>query len=225
LDLSKVIKNREVRKERHAQPFLNFFEGVEQCIAAGQDIIENRETSGHLRLLERSVVITFVTHVEIYFRDMLDAIFRQCDPDFFVPKLKHIHQNKYGIEEILELYKQQINPLELVSGEISFQNTEKFEKVFSKFLGGSLWGEAINIQVRIADKPETACSFEPGHLEGLKRVFGLRHELVHNPSNAPHLTTELLEDIENARGLIFAVDVVLCKMLIDHRDPALDVDD
>ncbi|MBB97750.1 MAG: hypothetical protein CML68_24520 [Rhodobacteraceae bacterium] len=105
-------------------------------------MLENPTDGAHSKLLERSVVITFVTHVEVYFRDMLDAIFRQCSPNFFVPKLKHIHNIKYDIEDLIEIYKRQIHPLELVSSEVSFQNTDKIEKVFSKFLGKSVWGEA-----------------------------------------------------------------------------------
>lgn len=224
MDYSKVIENRETREGRHARPYLNFKEGADQCIAAGRDIIETEGESAHLKLLERSVVITFVTHVEVYFRDMLDAVFRHCDPDYFLPKLKDIHPSKYGIEDLVDIYKRRINPLELVSSDMSFQNAPKIEKVFSKFLGKSLWGAAINIQIRIAGEPETACKFEPEYLEGLKRIFDLRHELVHNPKNVPHLTTERLKDIENAFGLILAVDCVLCQMLHEHRDPDLEKD-
>lgn len=222
MDFDRIIANREIREGRHARPYLNFREGADQCIAAGRDIVKNGEPSSHLKLLERSVVITFVTHVEVYFRDMLDAIFRHCDPEYFLPLLKHIHQSKYSIEDLLFIYRKQIHPLELVSSDMSFQNAEKIEKVFSKFLGASLWNAAINTKIRIKDKPETAYSFEPEYLEGLKRVFELRHELVHNPKDTPHLTEDVLVDIENADGLILAVDCVLSQMLHDHRDPAVD---
>lgn len=224
MDFDRVFVNREVREGRHARPYMNFREGVDQCIAAGRDLVKNRESSSHIKLLERSVIITFVTHVEVYFRDMLDAIFRHCDPDYFLPLLKHVHQNKYGIDDMLLIYKNNTHPLELVSSDISFQNSEKIEKVFSKFLGSSLWNASINTQIRLKDKPETVCIFEPEYLEGLKRVFELRHELVHNPKNTPHLTESVLVDIENADGLILAVDCVLLQMLNDHRDPALDSD-
>lgn len=221
MDFDKVLAAREVREGRHARPYLNFREGVDQCIVAGRDIVRSGNPSTHLKLLERSVVITFVTYVEVYFRDMLDSIFRYCDPNYFLPLLKHIHQNKYSIDELLHIYKMQIHPLELVSSDMSFQNAEQIEKVFSKFLGSSLWNAAISIKIRIKDQPETACSFEPEYLEGLKRVFKLRHELVHNPKNTPHLSAGVLTDIENADGLILAVDCVLSKMLTDHRDPAI----
>ncbi len=225
LDFRKVLTNREIRQGRHARPYSNLMEGANQCLAAGRDIVKNADTSSHLQLLERSVVITFVTHVEVYFRDMLDAIFKHCDPDYFLPHLRHIHQNKYGIDEMIDVYTKQIHPLEIVSSDMSFQNTDKIERIFSRFLGSSLWSAAINIKIRIKDRPETACSFEPEYLEGLKRIFELRHELVHNPRNARHLTEELLQDIENAFGLMLAVDCVLTQMLHDRRDPALDLED
>jgi len=221
MDFEKIVQNREIRKSRHARPFINFVENTNQCIDAGREIIEGKETSNHISLLERSVIISFATHVEVYFRDMLDLIFRNCDPEYFFPKLRYIHQSKYSIEDLLEIYERQIHPLEIVSGDMSFQNAEKIEKVFSKFLGKSLWKQAINIQVRIKDKPETAVKFESEYLDGLKRIFSLRHELVHNPKMSSYLTSDILKDIENSRGLIFAVDIILSHMLVEKKDPNL----
>lgn len=220
-DFDQVVTNRQIRALRHSSPYRNLREAADQCIAAGRDLLTNSTVDGHPKLLERSVVITFVTHVEVYFRDMLDAIFKQCDPNFFMPKLKHIHNLKYDIEDLIDIYVKQIHPLELVSNDTSFQNTEKIEKVFSKFLGKSVWGEAINLKIRIKDQPEIAASFEPEYLKGLERIFLLRHELVHNPRRDFSLTAEVLEDISNADGLLLAVDVVLCNMLTDNVDPEL----
>lgn len=220
-DFDQVVSNREIRALRHSRPYRNLRDAIDQCKDAGQDLLENAAVGAYPKLLERSVVITFVTHVEVYFRDMLDAIFRQCDPDFFTPKLKHIHNQKYGIEDLIEIYKRQIHPLELVSSDSSFQNIDKIDRVFSKFLGKSVWGEAIGLKIRLKDRPETAVCFEPEYLNGLERIFLLRHELVHNPKQDFRLTSEILKDINNADGLLLAVDVVLCKMLTDHLDPEL----
>jgi hypothetical protein len=220
-DFGQVVTNREIRALRHSHPYRNLREAADQCKAAGRDLIENCEAEGHRQLLERSVVITFVTHVEVYFRDMLDAIFKQCDPEFFVPKLKQIHQTKYGIDELIEMHTRKIHPLELISSDASFQNVQKIDKVFSKFLGKGVWSEAIGLKIRVQERPETTVSFEPEYLEGLKRVFALRHELVHNPRKTFNLTAKVLEDIENADGLLLAVDIVLCTMLVDNIDPEL----
>ncbi|TCO73501.1 HEPN domain-containing protein [Rhodovulum euryhalinum] len=220
-DFDEVLSNRETRALRHSRPYRNLRDAVDQCKEAGKDLLENTTASTHSKLLERSVVITFVTHVEVYFRDMLDAIFRQCAPDFFIPKLKNIHNIKYDIEDLIDIYKRQIHPLELVSSDASFQNTDKIDRVFSKFLGKSVWGEAIGLKIRIKDRPETAVCFEPEYLNSLKRIFSLRHELVHNPRQDFCLNAEVLKDIDSADGLLLAVDVVLCKMLTDHVDPEL----
>lgn len=220
-DFDQVVLNREIRALRHSRPYHNLRDAVDLCKQAGQDLLENETAGAHLQLLERSVVITFVTHVEVYFRDMLDAIFRQCDPDFFIPKLKLIHNLKYDIEDLLDIYRRQIHPLELVSSDASFQNKDKIDKVFSKFLGKSLWGEAIGVKIRMKERPETVVCFEPEYLIGLERVFELRHELVHNPRQDFRLNADILKDIDNADGLLLAVDIVLCQMLTDHVDPEL----
>lgn len=220
-DFDQVVSNREIRALRHSRPYSNLRDAVDQCKEAGRDLLETATAGAHLKLLERSVVITFVTHVEVYFRDMLDAVFKQCDPEFFIPKLKHIHNLKYDIEDLITIYQKQIHPLELISSDASFQNTDKIDKIFSKFVGKSVWGEAINLRIRLEDKPETVICFEPEYLESLQRVFSLRHELVHNPRQDFSLTENVLTDIENADGLLFAVDIVLCQMLVDHVDPTL----
>lgn len=216
-----VVTNREIRALRHSRPYQNLREAVDQCEVAGKDLLDNATAGAHSKLLERSVIITFVTYVEVYFRDMLDAIFKQCDPTYFTPKLKEIHGIKYGIEDLIEIYRRQIHPLELVSSDASFQNADKIEKVFSKFLGKSLWGEAINLKVRLKDRPEMVVSFEPEYLDSLKKIFSLRHELVHNPRQDFTLSAEVLRDLNNADGLLFAVDIVLCQMLTVHVDPDL----
>ena len=41
-------------------------------------------------LLEKQSVITMITASEVYFRDMLDGIFRVCKPEAFRPVLKEI---------------------------------------------------------------------------------------------------------------------------------------
>ncbi|MEO9682848.1 MAG: HEPN domain-containing protein [Tateyamaria sp.] len=220
-NFDEVISNRKIRALRHSHPYRNLRDAADQCKEAGRDLLENATAGTHSKLLERSVVITFVTHVEVYFRDMLDAIFRQCSPDFFVPKLKQIHNIKYDIEDLIDIYKRQIHPLELVSSDASFQNTDKIEKTFSKFLGKSVWGEAIGQKIRIKDRPETTVCFEPEYLNSLKRIFSLRHELVHNPRQDFLLNTKILKDIDNSDGLLLAVDVVLCQMLAEHVDPEL----
>ena len=220
-NFDEVVSNREIRALRHSRPYQNLREAADQCKGAGKDLLDNATVGAHSTLLERSVVITFVTHVEVYFRDMLDAIFRHCDPDFFVPKLKHIHGVKYDIEELIHIYKRRIHPLELVSSDTSFQNAEKIDKVFSKFLGKSVWGEAISLKIRLKDQPEAEVCFEPEYLDSLKRIFVLRHELVHNPRQDFTLDEKVLSDLDNADGLLLAVDVVLCRILTEHADPEL----
>ncbi|SLN71087.1 hypothetical protein TRL7639_04196 [Falsiruegeria litorea R37] len=152
---------------------------------------------------------------------MLDAVFKQCDPDFFTPKLKHIHNSKYGIEDLIDIYKRRIHPLELVSSDVSFQNVDKVDKVFSKFLGKSIWKAVFDLKVRIKDKPECVVCFEPELLNALERTFSLRHELVHNPRADFKLKENQLKDIRNADGLLFATDIILGNMIAENIDPEL----
>lgn len=224
MEFEKVFENRDARNSRNARPYANFREAADQCLAAGRDLCEGNAAIGYHRLLERSVIIAFVSHVEVYFRDMLDSIFKQCDPDFFLPVIRHIHQSKYTIDDLISIHSLGINPLELVSSDISFQSVDNIDKVFSKFLNKSLWGEAINLKIRTKDRPEQVVTFEPEYLDSLKRIFRIRHRIVHNPLDESHITKAVLGDISNADGLILAADIVLCNMLAQNRDPGLMVE-
>lgn len=221
MDLDRIFRNRANRKIREARPFKGFLSSAEQCIDAAQAIIENRITSEHNILLTRSVIITTVTAIEIYCRDILDFIFKYCDPQFFEPKLKKLHQNKYDILDLIKVYCSEINPLEIIVNDISFQSAEKIEKVFSLFIEKSLWSEVLNLHLRIKDRPESETSFEPEQLEQLKDIFTLRHELVHNPGRKDFLNEDTLHALEGSMSMMFGVDVVLSQTLQQYKNPKL----
>ncbi len=172
--------------------------------------------------MERAIVICTVTAIEVYFRDMLDAVFRFCNPDFFRPKLRQLHPEKYEIDDLLAVYEHRIHPLELVSWGQSFQDTQRIERVFSKFLGRGFWNEVLSMQVRLAEEKDKVASFESSGLESLQRIFGLRHELVHDPAKRSFLTPAIRDDIWQSSFMVFGADIVLMRMLQENVDPDLE---
>jgi len=91
MNYKQILKARENRKTRLARPYNNFFEMFSQCTYAGEAIIEGIIAPEFTLLLKRSVVISTVTGIEFYYRDMFDFVFRYCSPSFFEPKLKLLH--------------------------------------------------------------------------------------------------------------------------------------
>ena len=65
-------------------------------------------------LLEKQSVITMITASEVYFRDMLDGIFRVCKPEAFRPVLKEIYKSKHDIDDLLDFHVRRVHPLELI---------------------------------------------------------------------------------------------------------------
>lgn len=173
-------------------------------------------------LIERTAVISTVTATEVYFRDMLDLVFRTCKPSFFEPHLKAFFPEKFDITDVLDIYRNSIHPLELVTSSQSFQNIDRIDKVFSKLLSGvGLWDSILKLQVRIKDEPDSETSFAPDLIASLKRVFELRHELVHDPARRSFFTEKTLEDIWASASLVFGADIVLGQSIASNRDPAL----
>jgi len=83
-------------------------------------------------LLEKQSVITMITAAEVYFRDMLDGIFRVCRPESFRPVLKEIYKSKHDIDDLLDFHVRRVHPLELVADSFNFQNPAVVASVFDK---------------------------------------------------------------------------------------------
>ena len=221
MDHRQILQARKNRKTRLARPFENFLESFDQCEKAGEALLKGAFDPEFVPLLERSIVISAVTAIEVYYRDMLDGIFKYCSPEFFEPKLKYLHAEKYDIVELLNVYRHGIHPLELVSQNQSFQNTDQIERVFSKFLGKGFWDSVLNLQVRLKEKPEDIITWSNDDLEGLKATFTLRHELIHNPARAAFLTQRVLDNLNNSFNIVFGSDLLLAKVMTDNQDPTL----
>ena len=102
MDPKQVIQTRVNRQTRLARPYSNFAETFKQCKGAGKAILRGDIEPEFMQLLERSSVITAVTAIEVYYRDILDYIFRYCSPNFFLPHIKQLHSEKFDIAELLE---------------------------------------------------------------------------------------------------------------------------
>lgn len=220
MEIERILQTRANRKTRIGRPFSVFHASFTQCLDAGQSLLAD-PTCKNAKLLERAVVITMVSAIEVYYKDVLDGIFRVCSPAFFEPHLKRIHATKYDIAELIEFYRNRVNPLELVAANQSFQSAETIDAVFSKFLGKGLWSTVIGMQVRIAGDPETENTFESHLLEDLKNLFALRHELVHDPPQRAVFSHATMNLITSAGFLLFGSDIVLMKMVAENQDPEI----
>jgi hypothetical protein len=221
MDYKQILQARENRKTRLARPFENFFESFSQCERAGEAILEGCAAPEFTPLLERSVVISAVTAIEVYYRDMLDYIFRYCSRSFVEPKLKLLHPEKYDITDLLAVYFHKIHPMELVSATQSFQNVDRIERVFSKFVDKGLWSSVLSLQARLKETPDNIATWSDEDLSGLKATFELRHELVHDPARRAFLTQDVIENLWKSAHMVFGSDLVLVKVLAENRDPTI----
>ena len=216
MDYKRILAARENRKTRFERPFSNFFETFKQCISAGEAVLDGSAPSGFSLLLERTAVISTVTAIEVYYRDMFDFILRSCEPEFFEPKLQSLHPEKYDIMDLLAVYDHQIHPLELVSASQSFQNVERIERVFSKFLKKGMWSSVLSLQIRRKDDPDSVATWTADDLSGLKDTFTLRHQLVHDPANTAFINADTIKKLWQSSHMVFGSDFVLGQMLTDN---------
>jgi len=221
MDYQKILRTRYNRRTRKIEPFLICNESIDQCIKAGNAILDGNFKSDFTPLVERSIVITSVTAIEVYYRDVLDWVFRYCEPAFFEPKLKMLHNDKYDINDLLTLHDNHIHPLELVSNSQSFQSIDGIERVFSKFTGKGFWSTIFEWQVRRKENPENVVTWDKQDLDGLRATFALRHELVHDPAKSEFLTPDVIANIGKSAHMVWGSNFVLMQMMADNRDPSL----
>jgi hypothetical protein len=223
MDIERILSTRGNRATRTGKPFHVFHGAWSQCLNAGRSLLDS-PTQPHATLLERSAIITTVTAIEVYYKDVLDGIFRICDPTFFEPHLKRIHATKYDITDLIAFHRNRVHPLELIAASQSFQNTDAIDSVFSKFLGRGLWTSVLDLQVRVKDQPDTECKFDHSNLEDMKALFSLRHELVHDPARRPVFDKRCHNTMVAAAFMVFGSDIVLMEMIAEHQDPNLQAD-
>lgn len=222
MDLNQILQNRQNRSERLGRPFKNFHDSFAQCSKASELILDGNLSGEVVPLLERSAVITTVTSVEVYFKDMLALIFKGCEPEFFEPHLKQLHPEKFDVADLIDFHKHNVHPLDVVLTSQSFQNIERIDRVFSKFLPkGGLWSTVIGMQARLKDKPETASTFEESSLIKLKKLFDLRHELVHDPVRRSFFTNDTHDWMYCSAHIVAGADLVLGELIVNNLNPRL----
>lgn len=216
-----IIAGREHRDSRLGNAFRTFDRSFREVMDASAYLASTSHPEPITHLIEKSIVISCVTSIETYYRDMLHLMFKYCSPEFFRPKLKLIYPEKFDIDELVDVYQHNLHPLEIVLSSQSFQNISKIERVFSKFLNTGFWPRLVGLQMRIKDKPDSGVQIQQSHIDSLSDLFTLRHELVHEPGRKNFIDSGLIDKLYDSWLVIFASDMVLSQLIEDHRDPLI----
>ena len=221
--VEELLQTRQNRNLRGYKCIDNFIKMSRPCIEMAEKISNKEYEYDTDFLIERSIIITYVSAVEIFYKDYLNLILHVCKKDFVQKNLKEIHQNKYDINDLIQIYKNNINPYELVSGNISFQNIESIDKVFSKFLNKKgLWSSLDGMRIRFDKDDKKQAHFQPEYVNSLKVIFQLRHELVHDPAKTNFLNQKLINELDNSIFCIIFSDIILNNILNDNIETEID---
>ena len=131
LDVKKITSNANARNSRNSRPYTAFNDLFNSTDKALKEVLSLNVSKETATTLMNSHVINSVTALEVYYKDMLDSIFKLCKPSSFEKKLKKLHDKTYKIDDLLDIYVHRIHPLSLIANNLSFQNTYNIDKVFS----------------------------------------------------------------------------------------------
>ena len=220
MDITKVSSNTKARKSRDSRPVRAFMDLYSLTDSALKEVSELGATDTTIETLLKSHIINTVTAVEVYYRDILDSVFRLCKLSSFEGKLKKLHDRSYRIDDLIEMYANSIHPLELVANSLNFQNTQSIEKIFTILIGQSFFKQARQLKWRLKEDPYTESEISYADIEALQQVFDERHQLIHNPSKS-FLTTASEMDckMNSVCGVIMASDLVMTQFINDNVDP------
>jgi len=222
MDITKITKNTKAKKSREAKPISAFMDLFNATNSALEEVSELGASDATKETLLKGHIINTVTAVEVYYRDMLDSVFRLCKPSSFNDKLKKLHDKSYKIDDLIELYINRVHPLELVASSLSFQNTQSIEKVFSTLIGKPFFKQAKQLKWRLAEKPVNEFEITHEDINTLQEIFDERHQLIHNPNRHFILSEETIMDkIGSILGVIMASDLVLIQFINENIDPEL----
>ena len=219
MNIHKIIKNTEAKKSREAKPlgaFMDLYNATNSALLEVSELGASKSTK-EARL--KGHIINTVTAVEVYYRDMLDLVFKLCEPKAYNENLRRLHDKNYKIDEIIELYINKVNPLELISSSLSFQNIESIDKVFSILTGNQFFKQAKQLKWRLAEKPENEFQINNEDLKALQEIFDERHQLIHNPSRNFTVSEEIIiSKIDSIFGVIMASNIIITNFINDNID-------
>jgi len=218
MNIEKIIHNKHAKKSRDLRPLRAFVDLYEANNSAMEEIHKLTVSNSTKEALLKSNIINLVTAIEVYYRDMLDAIFRLCKVSSYESSLRKIHDKNYKIDSILNLYNKKIHPLELIVDAQNFQNLETIDKVFSIILKKSFLKSILQIEWKFDLEDKNSSSISDQEIKIVKKVFEERHQLIHNPNMKYSITKDEIEDKVNAVfGLIMASDLVFIQFINENE--------
>ncbi|MBY7962054.1 hypothetical protein KW476_13255 [Vibrio fluvialis] len=215
MDIRKINKNRDARNSRNPRPFATFMDISQATMSAMEEIAPMELSVNTKNTLKNNQIINMVTAVDVYFRDMIDAIFRMCDRDAFNSKLRKLHEKNYKIDEVIAIYENKIHPLELISNSHSFQNTENIDKVFSILLEDRFIPKLLKLKWKMSGSDDIdAHQLYKYDVDNLQELFEIRHFLIHNPHKTESISEEKFEELTNSMyGFIMASDLIFTQFI------------
>lgn len=222
MDIDKIIENKKARNSRNNRPISAFVELYQATDKAFKEVVDLGASIETQETLIKNHVINIVTAIEVYYRDMLDSVFKMCQPSTFEKKLKKLHDRTYKIDDLVEIYVNKIHPLELIANSHSFQNTNTIDKIFTIIIDKPFLKQIRQLKWRQKDKPETEAEATQEDILALQDLFEYRHLLIHNPNKSLKTSIEIIEDqINSACGVVMASDFIMSQYLNDNIDPEL----
>lgn len=182
MEYEKILLFVRAQRSRHPQPMMAFTKSLLELLKSLSELQSLTASQPTKTIFTHLAQIHFVTVIECYFRDILGAIFKICNPEAFAPALGKLAKQKYSVQEIVELEAKGLHILQVLTGELKFQNLHQITSVFDNFFPSGFIKSISEHKYRFGDLPDKIMEVNSATLRVLNQVFSERHELVHNPS-------------------------------------------
>lgn len=217
-DLKQLDRQREYRKSRSQDPWDFFHKKVGYIEDILNEAHERISDSGILREINKQQIVSMVTALEVYLREMFILIL-----DSEVLNINHIvakYEKKFSLEEFIELHDKMNNDdvqlSEIITSEYSFQNIKSALDAFSKLLNCDVIRELKKVELSEAGE---VTKLEPNFIKTLFEIITLRHSIIHDINFRKRPSKDKVEDyLSEIHYFVHVFDKYIWDQVFDENE-------
>ncbi len=211
-----IIAHRGTRNRRNIRPYNNFatkiflakdlLQAIEESISKNDLITEGR----------KNCIISCITSLEVYLRELFFVVFRLCPPEPFLTRCSDLINISLNFNDLINLTVNRVSPQELLTHCLSFQNLKSVNRAYSTLIGKDFFNALKNREFKSLIAKPIPFKLDQDYTEKLDKLFQLRHNIVHDVDFALNIDKIQLEDyISNLLLFVVAVDIYMHREIIE----------
>jgi len=214
--VNSILAQKETSKTRKEEAYLNFFEKFKKShdlIIKIESIVDDTNL---VQEAYKQFIVSLVTAMEIYFKDLLKELFKKCKSDIMYERCKLIKLgNKFSFIEIVQFYQNNIDIEDIICEYFNFQNLECIDEVFSCICNFKIFQEIKGKEFILPNRKNMKIFLENDFYKNIAETLEMRHKIIHDIDNLMIIKkTKVSMSIAYVLNFILAFDITIKEKFI-----------